>query len=102
MSEVAIYPLTGTFRSEHGPVTVNWPDIEILHLDGREIAKIKTWPGAPIGIMPGVVLTAAEKEAIALAVAKVRGGVRPCAIHCQEALYEILEGGDEENDGDDE
>lgn len=81
---------------------VVWPDLEVLYLDGSEIAKVKKAPGAPIGIMQGVILTQSEKQAVSEAVAAARGGVPPAAIHCPTVLYEILDRQAAAEDDDDE
>jgi len=93
MPEVKIYQLLGKTAGPGGRIlTIKWPDIEVLHLNGREIAKIKTKPGAEIGLHSGVLLTPAEKSAIEKAVAAARGGVKPSRIIGPAELpYEIID-----------
>lgn len=93
--DVRLYPLIGEYAGPNGVEKVVWKDLEVLHLDGREIAKIKAAPGAPIGILNGFALTESEQQAVMEAVAAARGGVPPSAIHCPTLLYEKLDGGDE-------
>ena len=104
--DVVICPLIGTYRDHKGTLQkVVWKDIEVLHLDGQEIAKIKTTPGAPIGILNGFALTDSEKQAVSEAVAAARGGVPPSAIHCPSLMYDFVNDDDdegEETDVDDE
>ena len=93
---VAISPLIGSFVGPKGPVRVQWEQIECLLLDGREVAKIKTAPGAAISIYPHVNLSEAEKAAIVNKVTEVRGAP-PANIFCTHQLYKVLvEGEDEE------
>lgn len=91
--DVKIYPLLGKTVGPGGRVlTVKWPDIEVLHLNGREIAKLKTKPGAAIGLHADVLLTPAEKAAIETAVAAARGGVKPEKISGPaEVPYEVVD-----------
>ena len=104
--DVRIYPLLGKFRLPDGTIQETvWKGIEVLHIDGREIAKIKTTPGAPIGILNGFALTDSEKQAVSEAVAAARGGVPPSAIHCPSLMYDLVNNEDdegEETDVDDE
>lgn len=99
---VEICPLIGQMASPQGPVGVAWPQIERLILDDREIAKIKTWPGAPIAIYPHVTVSEAEKRAISEAIAAKRGGVPPAEIICQSRLYELLAAQEDELEDDDD
>lgn len=97
--QVSILPMIGQMGTARGPVSVEWPGIERLILDNREIAKIKTTPGAAITLFPHVTVTEAEKAAIRDAVAAARGGVPPAAIHIPHQLYKIVtEGVDDDED----
>lgn len=100
--KVDILPMLGQMITKAGPQTVRWPDIERLILDDREVAKIKTTPGAAISLFPHVRISAAEKQALSDAIAVARGGVPPAAIHATSELYEILKAGDDDGDADEE
>lgn len=99
---VEILPLIGTYVGNKGPVRVQWEQIERLIVDNREVAKIKTAPGAAIAIYPHVNLSEAEKAAVIKKVTEVRGEP-PANIFCSHQLYTVLvEGDDEETEVDDE
>lgn len=95
---VEVLPLLGQIGTKDGPITVQWPGIERLILNNREIAKIKTAPGAAISLFPHVTITEAERQAITNAVAAARGGVPPEAIHTPNQLYKIITETDDEDD----
>ena len=93
---VEIKPLIGSFVGKTGPVRVQWEQIERLIVDNREVAKIKTAPGAAIVIYPHITLSEAEKAAIVRKVTEERGQP-PANIFCTQQLYKVLvEGEDEE------
>jgi hypothetical protein len=55
-------------------------DIDQVLLDGKQIANVNRVPGAKIALFPDVILTPAQKAAVANAVAERRGGIKPSAI----------------------
>lgn len=74
---------------------------EILMFKGRQIATISKRPGAAIGLLGGVQLSASEMKEVSDFVATARGGVQPETIQAQiELPYEILD--DETDDEGDE
>jgi len=96
---VELLPLIGEMMTKTGPQQIQWGGIERLILNNREVAKIKTAPGAAVSLFPHVRINAAEKQAIIDHITKVRG-VPPAAIHATCELYEILklaEGDDDED-----
>ncbi len=56
--------------------SVAW-DMDMVLLNGRQIATINRVPGAPIGILGTMRLTPKEEKAVADAIAAARGGVPP-------------------------
>lgn len=103
--KVEILPLIGEMGTKTGPTKIQWSGIERLILNNREVAKIKTIPGAAITLFPHVTISEAEEHAIREAVAAARGGVPPEAIHATHQLYHVLVGGEDdelEGDGGDE
>jgi len=99
---VQILPLIGEMGTATGPAKVQWSGIERLILNDREVAKIRTVPGAAITLFPHITISAAEKQAIHDAVTAARG-VPPEAIHATCELYQMLVGeDDDETDVDDE
>jgi hypothetical protein len=75
---------------------VAW-DMDILLLNGRQIATINRVPGAAIGLMVGAELTPSELAAVERAVAGARGGVKPRAIKTPVKMpYELLDDEDDE------
>lgn len=107
MAKVELRRLVGQFREvSTGKVrSVGW-NMDQLLLDGRQIAMINRVPGAPVGLFPGVILTASQKAAVEDAISKERGGVKPAHIGSPiESPYELLdddEGDDDETEVDDE
>jgi hypothetical protein len=55
-------------------------DMDILLMDGRQIATINHVPGAAICLLSGTAITPSQEEAVMKAVAAERGGVRPSKI----------------------
>lgn len=99
---VEILPMIGEIGTKTGPAKLQWSGIERLILDDREVAKIKTIPGAAITLFPHITISAAERQAIHDAVTAARG-VPPEAIHATCELYQMLVGDeDDETDIDDE
>jgi hypothetical protein len=75
---------------------VAW-DMDILLLNGKQIATINRTPGAAIGLMSHAQLTLSELVAVENAVAAARGGVKPCAINTPVKMpYELLDDEDDE------
>lgn len=95
MSKVELRQVVGEFSVQGKVRRAAW-NMDMVLLDGRQVATINRVPGAPIGLLSGAVLTPSEKEAVAVAVAKARGGVRPANIKEPVSLpYELLDDGDE-------
>lgn len=92
MTTVELKPLIGQRVDQATGKLQNvlWHDIERLYLNGRQIATINKIPGAAIGLLPGAILTMAEKEAVSVAVAEARGGVRPSKIG-EPVSWEIVD-----------
>lgn len=95
---VEIRPLEGVTLINGVPRRVRVKHSEILMLKGRQIATIRTKPGAGIGLLGGVILSAAEKKEVEETVAAARGGVKPAYIKEPIDLpFEIID-----DEGDDE
>lgn len=79
-------------------------DMDILLLDGYQIATINHVPGAAIRLLGTVPLTPSQEEAVMSAVAAERNGVRPSRIIATARIpgefVDDIEG--EETDVDDE
>ncbi len=76
MSKVELRQLIGETRIKNEIVRIKH-DMDILLLNGRQIATINHVPGAAIKLLPGNVLSPSEEKAVLEEVAKARGGVRP-------------------------
>jgi hypothetical protein len=103
-TKVELRRLVGKFReiATDKVRSVGW-DMDQLLLNGRQIATINRVPGAPVGLMVGVQLTAGEKMAVENAVAGARGGVKPSKIGGPiELPYELLDDEEDEDEADDE
>lgn len=97
---VEIKQLIGQFREPRtGAVrSLAW-EMDRVFLNGVQVATINRVPGSPVGTFPGTMLTASQVEAIADAVAAVRGGVKPSKVSGPTTLaYQLL---DEESSEDD-
>lgn len=104
MQTVEITQLVGQFReSATGKVrSLAW-NMDRVFLGGRQIATINRVPGAAVGLLPGVLVTAAERAAIEAAIADVRGGVKPSKIGGPiELPYELLDDEDDIDEDEDE
>lgn len=66
-------------RSANKVRRVAW-DMDILLLDGKQIATINRVAGAPIALLSGVMLTPSQKQAVEEAIAAARGGKKPASI----------------------
>lgn len=101
---VEILPLIGSFVSAKTgkPVEVVWQQLERLVLDNREIAKLKTTPGAAIQTYPHVRLNAAEQRAVIETVTAVRGMPPAEVIGTSELFRIISDGAEEETEIDDD
>lgn len=100
MPNVELRRLVGQLRDQRtGKVrNVGW-NMDQLFLDGKQIATINHVPGASVGLMQGVLLSAAEREAVQLAIAAKRGGVKPASIRGAISVdFEILDDADVEDD----
>lgn len=96
MAQVELRRLIGQFRDGNGKLRrLGW-NIDQLFLNGRQIATINRVPGSPVGLMAGVLLTAAEHAEVERTIAKARGGVKPASIGgAIELPYELLDDEDE-------
>jgi hypothetical protein len=75
---------------------VAW-DMDILLLNGKQIATINRVPGSPVALMSHAQLTPSEFKAVEAAVAEARGGVKPRAINTPVKMpYELLDDEDDE------
>jgi hypothetical protein len=104
MSQVELRQVVGSFidRNVNRIRRIAW-DMDILMLDGKQIATINRVPGAAIGLMAGVLLSESQREAVATAVAAARGGVRPSNIKAPVPIRgEVLDDEDTETDDSDE
>ncbi len=79
MSTVELQQIIGETRIG-GVVRKIAHDMDILFLDGRQIATINHVPGAAIRLLGSAALTPSQENAVLEAVAKERGGVRPSKI----------------------
>jgi len=78
-------------------------DMDMLLLDGRQIATINRVPGASITLLGGTALTPSQEEAVMCAVAESRGGVRPRKIFAAIRIPgEFADDDYEEEEDDDE
>lgn len=108
MSTVELRQIIGQFR-EHdtGKVRSIAHDMDILLLDGYQIATINHVPGAAIRLLGDSALTPSQENAVMAAVAAERGGVRPSRIIATmripgEFVDDEDEGADTELEDDDE
>ncbi len=76
MSTVELRQIIGETRIK-GVVRRIAHDMDILLLDGMQIATINHVPGAAIRLLGSSALTPSQEEAVMKAVAAERGGVRP-------------------------
>jgi hypothetical protein len=79
MSKVELRQIIGETRIK-GVVRKIAHDMDILLLDGLQIATINHVPGAAIRLLGSTPLTPSQEEAVMRAVAAERGGVRPSKI----------------------
>ncbi len=79
MSTVELRQIIGETRI-NGEVRKIAHDMDILLLDGKQIATINHVPGAAIRLLGSSALTPSQEEAVMNAVAEQRGGVRPSRI----------------------
>jgi hypothetical protein len=93
--QVELRQLIGKFADSDGKVRrVAW-NMDFVLLDGRAIATINRVPGAPIGLYPGVSLTARQRAAVVEAIKDSRGQ-EPASIRGPvEVPYELLDDEDE-------
>ncbi len=77
-------------------------DMDILLLDGFQIATINHVPGAAIRLLSSSALTPSQEEAVMCAVAAERGGVRPSRIIATARIPGEFVEGDTEEEADDE
>lgn len=80
---------------------VAW-DMDMVLLNGKQVATINRVPGSPIGLLDSVLLSEAEKQAISDAVAKARGGVAPKRIKEKVQMAGTILDDDDEYEDDDE
>lgn len=100
---VELRQVIGEFRDQAtGKVRrVAW-DMDMVLLNGRQIATINRVPGAPIGLLDSVLLSEAEKQAVSDAVAKARGGVAPKRVKEKVQMAGTILDDEYEDEGDDE
>lgn len=79
MSTVELRQIIGETRID-GVVRKIAHDMDILLLDGRQIATINHVPGAAIRLLGSSALTPSQESAVCSAVAAARGGVKPSKI----------------------
>lgn len=79
MSKVELRQIIGETRI-NGVVRKIAHDMDILLLDGYQIATINHVPGAAIRLLGTAPLTPSQEEAVMTAVAAERNGVRPSRI----------------------
>jgi hypothetical protein len=79
MSTIELRQIIGETRIK-GVVRRIAHDMDILLLDGFQIATINHVPGAAIRLLGDAALTPSQEEAVMTAVADKRGGVRPSKI----------------------
>lgn len=79
MSTVELRQIIGETRIK-GVVRKIAHDMDILLLDGMQIATINHVPGAAIRLLSDSMLSPSQEEAVMQAVAAKRGGVRPSKI----------------------
>jgi hypothetical protein len=94
--QVELRQLIGKFADSDGRVRrVAW-DMDFVLLDGKAVATINRVPGAPIGLYPGVLLTAKQRAAVVEAIKNSPRGKEPASIRGPiEVPYEML---DDEDD----
>lgn len=81
---------------------VGW-DMDLLLMNGQQIATVNRVDGAGIGLLSGVHLTPSEAEELAAFMAKNRNGKRPAMIKSAVELpFEILDDEEPETELDDE
>ncbi len=105
MSTVELRQIIGETRIK-GKLCKIAHDMDILLLDGRQIATINQVPGAAIRLMSSTALSPSQEESVKVAVAAKRGGVRPSRIVATLRLPGELvddevsedDGGEEETD----
>lgn len=76
MSTVELRQIIGETRI-NGAVYRVAHDMDILLLDGRQIATINRVDGAAIKLLPGTVLSPSQEKAVNDAIAKERNGIPP-------------------------
>jgi hypothetical protein len=106
MSTVELRQIIGETRID-GVVRRIKHDMDILLLDGKQIATINHVPGAAIRLLGSSALTPSQENAVMSAVAAERGGVRPSKIIATlripgEFVDDEEFGGEEETDVDNE
>jgi hypothetical protein len=80
MANFELRQLVGQRKTIKGEIReVAWP-MDIVLMNGKQIATINRVPGAPIGLLLHAALSESQKEALANVVAAARGGVRPVSI----------------------
>lgn len=104
MSNVELRQVVGNTTDSTGKLLRYAWNMDLLLLDGRQIATINRVPGAAIGLIPGVQLTTSQRTAVENAVAAARGGVKPASIGgpAQVLMDAVLLDDEDEDDGDDE
>lgn len=91
-SRVELRPIDGVAMIGGVQRKVRIKDNEILMFKGRQIATISKRPGARIGLLYDVHLSASELKEVTDAVTAARGGVQPAKIQEQVDLsYEIID-----------
>lgn len=103
MSKVELRQVIGKFLDKAtGRVrSIAW-DMDILMLDGTQIATINRVPGAAIRLLAGVMLSPAQRAAVEFAIAAARGGVKPSKIITPVPLNgELIDDEDDETETDD-
>ena len=103
MSTVELRQIIGT-NCINGVIKQWAHDMDILLLDGMQIATINHVPGAAIRLLGSAALAPAQEEAVMTAVAAARGGVRPSRIIATVRLpgEPVDDEGDIETEVDDE
>jgi hypothetical protein len=104
MSKIELRQIIGETRMD-GVVRRIAHDMDILLLDGYQIATINHVPGAAIRLLSSAALTPSQENAVMSAVAAQRGGVRPSKIIATTRIpgeFVDDEGEDTELEDDDE
>ncbi len=79
MSNIELRQIIGETRI-NGAVRKIARDMDILLLDGMQIATINHVPGASIRLLSNTALTPSQEQEVLTAIAAERGGVKPSRI----------------------